>query len=75
MAVDIQDFVLDGGEHVVQFYEHDAELAEAVGEYLADAIQAGGLAVMIATETHRRAFEAELERAGIDPAQAVADDR
>ncbi len=62
------------GEHVVQFYEHDAELAEAVGRYLADAIHAGGLAVMIATETHRRAFEAELERAGIDPAQAVADD-
>jgi anti-sigma regulatory factor (Ser/Thr protein kinase) len=62
------------GEHVVQFYDHDVELAETVGRYLADAIRAGGLAVMIATETHRRAFEAQLGAAGIDPAQAVADD-
>ncbi len=62
------------GEHVVQFYEHGAELAETVGRYLAEAIHAGGMAVMIATETHRQAFEAELEAAGIDPAQAVADD-
>jgi anti-sigma regulatory factor (Ser/Thr protein kinase) len=62
------------GEHVVQFYAHDAELAKTVGRYLADAIHAGGSVVMIATETHRQAFEAELRRAGIDPAQAVADD-
>ena len=62
------------GEHAVHFYEHDAELAKTVGRYLADAIDAGGSAVMIATETHRQAFEAELEAAGIDLAQAVADD-
>ena len=63
------------GEHVVQFYEHDAELAGTVGRYLADAIHAGGSAVMIATEIHREAFVAELEGAGIDLAQAVADNR
>ncbi|HEY4825920.1 MAG TPA: MEDS domain-containing protein [Solirubrobacteraceae bacterium] len=62
------------GEHVVLFYEHDAELAKTVGRYLADAIDAGGSAVMIATEAHRQAFEAELEAAGIDVAQAAADD-
>jgi anti-sigma regulatory factor (Ser/Thr protein kinase) len=62
------------GEHVVHFYEHTAELAQTVGRYLADTIHAGGLAIMIATETHRQAIVAELERAGIDPAQAVADD-
>ncbi|MGO9495220.1 MAG: MEDS domain-containing protein [Solirubrobacteraceae bacterium] len=61
------------GEHVVLFYDHDAGLGTA-GRYLADAIDAGGLALMIATEAHRRAFEAELKAAGIDPAQAVADD-
>ena len=61
------------GEHVVTFYERDSELAETVGSYVADAIYAGGSGVMIATETHRQAFEAELERAGIDLAQAFAD--
>jgi anti-sigma regulatory factor (Ser/Thr protein kinase) len=62
------------GEHVVQFYEHDAELAKTVGGYLADSIHAGGSAVIIATEIHREAFVAELEGAGIDLAQALADD-
>jgi anti-sigma regulatory factor (Ser/Thr protein kinase) len=62
------------GEHVVLFYEHDAGLFGPVGRYLADAIDAGGLALIIATEAHRRAFEAELDAVGIDPVQAVADD-
>jgi hypothetical protein len=61
------------GEHVVTFYDRESELAQTVGSYLADAIDAGGSGIMIATETHRRAFEAELQRAGIDAAQAFAD--
>ncbi len=35
MAVETQDNAIERGEHVVQFYEHDAELLGAVGPYLA----------------------------------------
>jgi anti-sigma regulatory factor (Ser/Thr protein kinase) len=75
VAVDIQDFALDGGEHVVQFYEHDAELVEAVGPYLLAAAAGGDVAIVIATEAHRRAFEAELEAEEIDVAHLSASGR
>ena len=58
------------GDHVVQFYEHESELTDSVGRYLSDAVQAGAVAIVIATEAHRRAFAAELQLAGIDPAPA-----
>jgi hypothetical protein len=59
-----------GGEHVVQFYDQDRDLARAVGEYLSLAVTGGEVAVVIATEAHRRAFDAEMSRAGVDVAQA-----
>lgn len=49
--------------HVVQFYGDDEELAAGVVPYLAEAIDAGGLAVVIATEAHRRIFAAQLPEA------------
>jgi hypothetical protein len=54
-------------EHVVQFYDRDHELAAAVSPYLAETIQAGGVAIVIATEAHRQAFAARLVDAGVDP--------
>ena len=51
-------------DHVVQFYGDDVELAAGVVPYLAEAIEAGGLAIVIATETHRRIFAAGLPDAG-----------
>jgi signal transduction histidine kinase len=42
--------------HVVQFYRHDSELSAGVIPYLAEAIAAGGVAIVIATEAHRQAF-------------------
>jgi hypothetical protein len=51
-------------DHVVQFYGADEELAAGVVPYLAEAIDAGGVAVVIATETHRRLFAAQLPGAG-----------
>jgi anti-sigma regulatory factor (Ser/Thr protein kinase) len=62
-----------GGEHVVQFYDHDEDLARAVGDYLTRAVSAGEMAIVIATEPHRRAFAAEMAGAGIDADQAVRD--
>jgi hypothetical protein len=52
----------------VQFYEHEDELAAGVGPYLVEGIQtAGGAAIVIAIDAHRRAFAARLAAAGIDP--------
>ena len=60
----------DGG-HVVQFYSHEEELADRVAGYLLGALQHGGVAVVIATAAHRRAFETRLTRAGVDVAAAA----
>lgn len=61
------------GEHIVQFYERDPELARAVAAFLSEALRAGGTALAIATPTHRSAFLAELERLGVDASRAAAD--
>ena len=61
---------LDVG-HVVQFYGHEEELADRVAGYLLAALQRDGVAVVIATAAHRRAFEDRLRQAGVDLA-AVA---
>jgi KaiC/GvpD/RAD55 family RecA-like ATPase len=61
------------GEHVVQFYDRDADLVRAVGDYLTRAISEGEAAIVIATEAHRRAFEADMAAGGIDVARAVVD--
>lgn len=60
-------------DHVVQFYRHDDELIEMAGDYLTEAIGDGGVAVVIATPAHRRAFEQRLSDAGIDVTSARDD--
>jgi hypothetical protein len=57
---------MDAGQHVVQFYGRDEELAERVVAHLLGALTEGGAAVVIATAAHRRAFEARLRQAGVD---------
>jgi len=58
---------------VVQFYEDDRELAESVSQFLADALRARGVAIVIATEEHWLAFAAALADARIDVAGSIAD--
>jgi hypothetical protein len=53
-------------DHVVQFYGRDEELADGVVPYLAGAVTAGGVAVVIATAAHRAVFVAGLEAVGVD---------
>jgi anti-sigma regulatory factor (Ser/Thr protein kinase) len=72
MAVEAEDIAVTRREHVVKFYEHDAELLDAVGPYLAAAIAAGEVAIVIATEAHRGALCGELGARGIDLARAGA---
>ena len=53
-------------DHVVHFYGADDELADNVGDYLAEGIRCGDGAVVVATAAHRLAFEARLARGGLD---------
>jgi anti-sigma regulatory factor (Ser/Thr protein kinase) len=61
------------GAHAVQFYAHDQQLAATVGDYLVRGACAGAVTVVIATESHRRAFETEMAGAGIDVDRARRD--
>lgn len=70
MTTDLRDSALESGDHVVQFYEREVDLFEVVGQDLARAARARETSIVIASETHRRAFETELERAGIDTVEA-----
>lgn len=70
MALTADHFLHAPHDHAVQFYGHDAELADGVGRYLVEAIEADGVAIVIATEAHWRAFAARLAQAGIDVAAA-----
>jgi len=56
----------DNDDHVVQFYEDDRFLVDAVGAFLTPALLAGQGAVVIATDAHREALSAHLEGAGVD---------
>jgi hypothetical protein len=73
MTMQTQGTVVAGNDHIVHFYEHDSELCRTVGSYLADGAETGAVAIVIATEAHRRRFGVELEAAGIDVAQASDD--
>ncbi len=73
MAIQPRENMGDGADHVVQFYGHEQDLARAVGVYLSGAVLTGEMALVIATEPHRRAFEAEMTKAGVDAAQAERD--
>jgi hypothetical protein len=57
---------LGSHRHVVQFYDHDEELAENAGDYLAGAIAEGGAAVVVATPGHCAGLEARLAAGGVD---------
>jgi hypothetical protein len=70
MTIDLRDIALESGDHVVQFYEQEGDLFEVVGQHLARAVRADETSIVIASETHRLAFETELELAGIDVVQA-----
>ena len=73
MSVETRESMPGGGEHVVQFYDHDGNLARAVGDYLACGVADGDQAVVIAAEAHRREFEAVMAASGVDPERAAGD--
>lgn len=52
--------------HLVHFYDRDEELAARVVGYLAAALRAGDVAVVVATPAHRAMFADQLADAGVD---------
>jgi hypothetical protein len=70
MTAQISEVALGKGDHVVCFYGSQSELFEIVGRYLADAARTRTVAIVIATDAHQRAFEEQLDAAGIDPIKA-----
>lgn len=60
------------GDHIVQVYQDEEFLAEAVGEYVGTGLRQDEGLIIIATPRHSRAFERQLERNGLDPAKAIA---
>jgi PAS domain S-box-containing protein len=58
--------------HLVQFYDDDRALADAVARFVAVGLDAGEPVVLIATESHRDAFTVRLRAAGVDLDDALA---
>ena len=58
------------GDHVVVFYRDEQELVGQVSEYLLPAAQEAGVAIVVATPGHHRAFEERLASTGADVAAA-----
>ena len=59
------------GDHIVQVYQDEAFLAEAVAEYIGTGLRAGEAAAIIATAAHRAAFGTALRAGGIDVDAAI----
>src|ERR1700687_2266007 len=62
----------DGSAHLVQFYEDDGFIVDAVTRFIGAGIGAGDAAVVIATKPHLDALEDRLRMQGVDPAVARA---
>lgn len=70
------DLRLGDGDHVVQFYDDEAELVGVVAGYLSGALLDGDAVVVIATPRHREALHTALSAdveatAGLDEARLV----
>jgi hypothetical protein len=73
VSSEIGSSALGRHRHVVQFYDHDEELADNAGNYLAGAIAEGGAAIVVATPGHCAGFEAQLAAGGVDIGAARRD--
>ena len=67
---------LERGGHGVEFYAYDAQIVEKVARFIAPALEGGSeVAVVIATDKHRRELESELSARGIDVTGAIRQQR
>ncbi|MGH4025156.1 MAG: MEDS domain-containing protein [Pseudonocardiaceae bacterium] len=59
-----------GHSHFVGFYETEAFLADSVRNFLAAGLANGDVAIVVATDVHRRSFDRALMKTGIDLPEA-----
>jgi anti-sigma regulatory factor (Ser/Thr protein kinase) len=67
LAVETQQQLV-GWDHAVVFYEREPNLVATVAPYLAETLATGGMAVVVATASHRAAIADGLATEGIDMA-------
>lgn len=60
-------------DHVVDFYEHEAEMSRRVAAYLAGGLEHGEAAIVVATPEHRSLFAGHLADQGVDVARCRSD--
>jgi signal transduction histidine kinase/ActR/RegA family two-component response regulator len=65
----------DNLSHHVQFYEDDNFLIDRVAGLVAESLEAGDGAIIVATEPHREGIEARLRARGIDLAPMLTEGR
>ncbi len=65
----------DQPEHVVQFYQDDKFLIDAVSGFVGSALAAGDATVLIATAAHREGIEKVLRKRGLEIGQAARQGR
>jgi PAS domain S-box-containing protein len=65
----------DKPEHVVQFYQDDNFLIDAVSGFVGSALAAGDATVLIATAAHREGVEHVLRKRGLEIGQAARQGR
>jgi PAS domain S-box-containing protein len=65
----------DKPEHVVQFYQDDKFLVDAVSGFVGSALAAGDAAVLIATAAHREGVEQVLRKRGLEIGEAARQGR
>ncbi|MHB8619859.1 MAG: ATP-binding protein, partial [Chloroflexota bacterium] len=63
---------LDARGHVVQFYERDAFLIDAVAEFVGNGLRSGDAGIVVATPAHRAALEEHPRAGGLDLVAARA---
>ncbi len=71
VVVGTQGLDINPYDHVVHFYDDEPELVADIAEYIGDGLRQGAPGVVIATADHRRAIEAALRQAGLDPTEAT----
>jgi excisionase family DNA binding protein len=62
----------DAPRHAVQFYEGDAFLTEAAGEFIGTGLRTGDIGIVLATAAHRTSLEERLLADGLDVAAVRA---
>lgn len=63
---------LHASEHIVQFYETDNFLLDAVSDFVSTGLNTGAACLVIATKSHRQELEERLRATGLDLSSAQA---